>query len=388
MAGREVEGVWVPGFILYGVPVGEDRYVVAALEDKVREVGEGAAKACKLLATEKQSLWTLLRASLKFQFEYWLSLVYPSLAQTAARAMDKVLWKVLEQVCGQKIPREEEGLGWEETLEGVTVESLDSRSLQRWLVEMPVRMGGLGLTNQEDLSPIAFLGSLLQAIPYLGGETGVCPPLAHLVGRPGDQQWAPLLQSSGRTGREVRSLWESLQREAREAADFLGKEVEGHFEASVEGAGAGLGSKELRSIMWRSREQTRREVFERAVSLQDRRKLKRLGLSGVKERDKLTTSFLLSLPGPRYGLSSPVFAEALATLLAMPSLVCRDRVGEMVGRSRVDPFGVKVINAAIPGGHWTQRHNAIEHELASLCNYASLPVECEPYGLFGHMLPQ
>ena len=140
--------------------------------------------------------------------------------------------------------------------------------------------------------------------------------------------------------------------------------------------------------MWRSREQTIREVFEHAVSIQNRRKLNIRGLSGIKERDKLSTSFLLSLQGPRYGLSSPVFAEALATLLAMPSLVCRDRAGELVGRSRVDPFGVKVINAAIPGGHWTQRHNAIEHELAPLCSYASLPVECKPYGLFGHMLPQ
>ena len=50
-------------------------------------------------------------------------------------------------------------------------------------------------------------------------------------------------------------------------------------------------------------------------------------------------------------------------------------------------FGVKVINANIPGGHWTQRHNTIEHELASICGYASVPAECEPYGLSGHMLP-
>jgi hypothetical protein len=65
-----------------------------------------------------------------------------------------------------------------------------------------------------------------------------------------------------------------------------------------------------------------------------------------------------------------------------------DKVGEKVGGSNVDKFGVAVINANLPGGHWITRHNSIEQELASLCIYAGLPAECEPYGLFGHLLPQ
>ena len=145
MAGKVVQGVWLPGVIVYGVPVGDDRYVLDALEDKVREVGTDAAKACKLLATERQALWTLLRSSMKFQFEYWLGLVYPSLVLPAARAMDKVLWEVLEKVVGQHIPSEEEGLGWEECIT-VPVEGLGGQSLQHWLVRMPVRLGGMGLT--------------------------------------------------------------------------------------------------------------------------------------------------------------------------------------------------------------------------------------------------
>ena len=388
MAGKVVGGVWVPGLILYRVPIGDDRYVLETLQEKVREVAEGAVQACKVLATEKQSLWTLLRASVKFQFEYWLSLVYPSLVRPAARAMDRVLWEMLEKVCGQHIPREEEGLGWQETLTGIPVEGLEGRSLQKWLVETPVRLGGLGIGSQEDLAPIAFLGSLLQAVPFFKGEHGVCSALGHLVGKPGDKQWEPLLQSGCRTGEELRSLWQLLQREAYEAAEFLGKEVEGPLSGQADGAGAGMDSKELRSTLSRGREQQRRDVFERALTLQSRRKKKGAGISSIKERDKLSTAFLLSLPGPRYGLSSPVFVEALATLLAMPSLVCRDRVGEKVGRSRVDSFGLKIINANVPGGHWTTRHNAIEHELASLCTYAGVPVECEPYGIFGHLLPQ
>ena len=57
--------------------------------------------------------------------------------------------------------------------------------------------------------------------------------------------------------------------------------------------------------------------------------------------------------------------------LLMPSRAFLDRVGEKVG-GRVDQFGVKVINAILPGGHWTTRHNSIEHELAAL-HCASTP---------------
>ena len=373
--------------VIYGVPVGHDSFVIDQLEKRVQEVAGEAARACKLLANERQALWTLLRASMKYQFEYWLGLVYPSLVKPAARAMDRVLWEVLEAVVGQHIPQEEEQHGWEECLE-IPIQELNRRSIQSWLVGLPVRLGGMGLTSQEELAPIAFLSSLQQAIPYYGGERAVCPTLAHLAGAAGDRQWENLLQSDCRTGRELQSLWLQLQQEAARCSDYLGKEPEGHMFEPVESAGKGLTSRELRRTLCREREHTRREVFDRAVKQQSATRQKGPALSSVKERDKLSTAFLLSLPGPRYGLSSGVFAEALATLLAMPSRVCLDRVGEKVGGSRVDQFGIKVINATLPGGHWTTRHNTIEHELAALCNYAELPAECEPYGLFGHLLPQ
>ena len=112
-----VDGVFAPGFLLYGVPVGSDLYVAHMLEKKVREVAEKAEKASSLLAGERQGLWTILRSSIKFQFEYWLGLVYPSQVMAAARGVDKIIWEVLEVVAGAHIPREEEGLGWEECLD-------------------------------------------------------------------------------------------------------------------------------------------------------------------------------------------------------------------------------------------------------------------------------
>ena len=110
-------------------------------------------------------------------------------------------------------------------------------------------------------------------------------------------------------------------------------------------------------------------------------------MSSWKERDKLSSAFLLSTPSPKYGLSSPIMAEALATMLCLPSRVCADRVGEKVGGSKVDKFGVRILEN-LPGGHWIDRHNSMEQEVAALCAYSGIPAEREPFGLFGHLLPQ
>ena len=140
------------------------------LQEKVREVADGALRATNLLGgSERQGLWTILRGSLKFQFEYWLGLVYPSIIREVARSVDKVLLEVLEAVVGQHIPMGEEGLGWEECLI-VPVRALDGFSFQKWLVGMPIRHGGMGLACQEELAPLAFIGSLEQALPFFGGE--------------------------------------------------------------------------------------------------------------------------------------------------------------------------------------------------------------------------
>jgi hypothetical protein len=154
----------------------------------------------------------------------------------------------------------------------------------------------------------------------------------------------------------------------------------------VAGIGEGSVTGSSRKLLTRAREELRLDVFEHAISLHRDRSAR--GISSWKERDKLSSAFLLSNVGPRSGLSSPIFAEALATLLSLPSRVCKDRLGERVGASQVDRYGEKVILANLPGGHWTSRHNAMEQEIASLCAYAGLPAECEPFGLFGHLLPQ
>ena len=126
----------------------------------------------------------------------------------------------------------QEGLGWEECLT-VPVWGLDGRSFQRWLVGLPIRHSGMGLTCQEELAPLAFMGTLEQALPFFGGEEGVCPTLANLVGATAETRYGALVRDGCRTGQELLSPWQGVQREYREACYFLGREEEGLMSGSL-----------------------------------------------------------------------------------------------------------------------------------------------------------
>ena len=106
------------------------------------------------------------------------------------------------------------------------------------------------------------------------------------------------------------------------------------------------------------------------------------------QRDKLSAQWLLALPGPGSALSSAVFAEAFAAHLCLPSPVCEGRVGEKLGKATVDMYGDRIQAAALPGDGWRTRHDSIKLLLNSLCRWAALPVRCEVFGLFSHLIPQ
>ena len=85
-----------------------------------------------------------------------------------------------EEVIGQEIPTVG-GEVEEDARIDVPVVGIGGRSLQRWLMELPVRQGGMGLESQAGLRGPAFLGGLELALPHFNGEGGVCPPLGHHI---------------------------------------------------------------------------------------------------------------------------------------------------------------------------------------------------------------
>ena len=125
---------------------------------------------------------------------------------------------VLDKLLGTSIPMEGEGLGWDCPLY-VPIDGLQTRSFQQWVIRQPVKMGGLGLKSQVELSPAAFIGGVEQALPHFASHDGVCQLLADEVGEGQGhigvgRRWEPLLQSGCRTGVDFSQAWAILQHKA------------------------------------------------------------------------------------------------------------------------------------------------------------------------------
>ena len=107
-----------------------------------------------------------------------------------------------------------------------------------------------------------------------------------------------------------------------------------------------------------------------------------------KNTDKLSTAFLLAKPGPHSAIPAIFFSEQLCALLAVPSVLCRGKVGERVGNLTVDKWGDSIMNATLQGGHFLRGHNMMKNTLNSLFKYCGINSEVEPYGVFSDLVPQ
>ena len=186
LAAEEIDGNLEPGFLIYGAPVGSDKYCTHQLQLIAKRMVSDAQQTSELLSGERQSLWSALQCSTTHRFDYWLQTCYPSVLEPIAAWLDSHLWKILEAATGLCIPRTTTDAVWN-CLLPVPVEGKESISFQGWVVSPPVRLGGFGFRSHQDTAKFAFIGALEQAIPAFQGERDVCPQLAHQMGGDGGE---------------------------------------------------------------------------------------------------------------------------------------------------------------------------------------------------------
>ena len=106
------------------------------------------------------------------------------------------------------------------------------------------------------------------------------------------------------------------------------------------------------------------------------------------EADKLSSQWLLALPGHSNTLTSAEFAECVAALLRLPSPACAQKIGEQVGRRTVDRFGDAVMAETLSGDGWRKRHDQVKMRLLGFLRWAGIEVDCEVFNLFAGQIPQ
>ena len=300
--------------------------------------------------------------------------------------MDQVILSVLEKLVDSPIPMSTgpETPDWTGAIP-VPVHALASRTAQNWIIRQPVKMGGLGIRSCVETSGPAYVGGLEQALPHMTGVGGICQSLEEVVGEcEGADRWQALLDSDCRTGRELAEVWTSLREQASQCAAYLSEEIRGPLIENVQNAGGGSRNGSTRRLVVAAREEVRAAVMKEAVPRlqQSNQRIAKAWLN----RDKLSTAWLTTLPGPE-GLRGMAFSEAMASTLCLPSPACRSRLGAKVGKKRVDLYGDNIQAAALPGDHWRTRHDSVKMTLNSLFNWARLPATCEVWNLFSHLIP-
>ena len=389
-AGAVVGGRFEPGFVCYGAAIGTDSFVRQHLVDKVTELSQVTLRSCEVLGADLQALWTLLSSSVSQKLSYHVSLQYPTDIAAAAAQADTILWQMLESATQLHIPRQEEGGGVECVL-GPPVTSMAASSFQELLVRQPVRRGGLGLRSILDTSPAAFVGSVEMSLPHFGGPEGVCrllePLLADLRAGQDGNRWAGLLASGARTGRELAAAWQGLQGEAEECCRYLGKTLAAPLAQPVQGLGEGCVTGNTRARVVEQREELRALVLARALKDYPDQAARPVWV--YPQFDRLSQAWILATPAPLTYLSGPVFREAMAAHLCLPSPACRGVVGQPVGQEGavVDAFGDNVLCAKLPFDTWRHKHDDIKVALVERANHAHIECDAEVFGLFRDLVP-
>lgn len=397
MGGVQTEDGFHRGVTVYGIPVGSEGYVQEALDRKVDNIVAEAKRTVKLLSGSRHSAWAAYKWSLVNQYDYWASLNYPRHSEPAARKLDKELWKLLEAVVGSRIPvNYSASLGMYDfrVALGDKDDENNKKTVAQVLVRLPVKQGGLGVRSQAEMCLPAFYGAVERIIPRM--YCGFGPALEHDYGgeeafgpeRDGAGRWSRLMASGTTLGEEFSRSWSEMREEEQLRSDFLGVELEGPLVIPARSAGEGNVTGKTRGELWSHKEAAVAKCLEKAMRCYPDQEARPVIV--LPEKDKLSTGWLLALPGPDTTLDSAEFSQAMETLLFLPCSAVKHLVGQKLPGSNgvCDPFGDKIAAARMPGDGWRRRHDTLKRRMAALLGWAGVPHEMEVFNLFSHLIPQ
>ena len=227
------------------------------------------------------------------------------------------------------------------------------------------------------------------------GVEGICPQLENLwggedcwgEGAPTETRWRQVLASNCSMAGEMRRSWEKIQLEARQTSDWLQEPMPEVITTPLVGLGEGSTSGKTRGRVVEAIECSRAKVLAKALELV-RPKSTRAAWAW-KQRDKVSSAWLLACPGTDTKLSSKEFTEAAASNLCLHSPACASRVGEIVkGRVNIDPYGDNIQATCLRGDHWRTRHNWLVQFIHRACMWAGVPAEMEVFNLFSGLVRQ
>ena len=243
----------------------------------------------------------------------------------------------------------------------------------------------------------AYLGTLETAIPFMAARDKLSPQREAEwggeecwgEGADPDGRWRVLLQSNSQEGKELQRVWDGLVREAAEAAEWMNEPLELLFTGRLENLGGGSVSGETRGEVMEARERLRFRLLTKVLEVHRPKRDRHAW--GWRQKDKLSSAWLLALPGGGEGLSNEEFTTTAALNLCLPPPCVTERLGvELKGRPKVvvETHGDNVQATPLPGDHWRSRHDLIKLTLFNLCRWAGLPCEVEVFNLFSRFIPQ
>ena len=130
-----------------------------------------------------------------------------------------------------------------------------------------------------------------------------------------NSRWSVVVNSNCMEGNELKRAWDILTKEVREAESWLDEEKESVFQVPLACLGEGSVSDETRGKIVAARERIHAKLLSKALSLPKSNKSR--AVLSWKQRDKISSSWLLALPGGDSSLSNAEFSEAAAANLCM-----------------------------------------------------------------------